>query len=73
MKERFLVRRLKQAISSSACEFFESYHLLFEHACEEFDIVLFNARLSNYVLVEICEIGDDDDYHPIKCVKLEWL
>ena len=73
MKQRFLVRRLVQAIPNSACELFESYHLSYSDACNEFDIALFNARDRFYVMLEICEIGDDFNYHPIQSVKLNWL
>lgn len=73
MKQRFLVRKVMQAIPKSACECFESYHSSYNDACNEFDIALFNARAHFYVLIEICEIGDDDEYHPVSSVKLTWF
>lgn len=72
-KNRFLVRRLKQVNPKSACVCIESYHFSIKDAFNEFDIALFNARSRFYVSLEICEIGDDDNYYPFKSVLLNWL
>ena len=73
MKTRYLVRKLQQAEPKSACIAHESSHLAFELAQHEFDYSLMSARRCQYCLVEMCEIGDDDLYHPILSVKLDWL
>ena len=73
MKQRFLVRRLIQAIPETACVCDESFHRTLVEANLHFDYALKVARYEHYCMVEVCEIGDDDLYHSILCVKLNWL
>ena len=73
MKARYLVRKLQQAEPKLACISHESFHLSHVLALHEFDYSLLFARCNQYCLVELCEIGDDDLYHPILSVKLDWL
>ena len=73
MKTRFLVRRLIQAIPKSACVCEETSHRTLVEAKLHFDYALKVARYEHYCMVEVCEIGDDDLYHPILSVKLDWF
>lgn len=71
-KSRYLVRKLIQAFPKSAVECKESQHSTYHDAYNEFCLSMFCAHSHCFVSLEICEIGDDDLYHPVLAVKLNW-